>query len=72
MQYKLRTEEGRKVYSRRKVIPEPVFGQIKSARNFRTFLLRGLEKVRGEWTMVCLAHNILKVWRCGSPLPAPP
>jgi len=40
-----------------------VFGQIKQARGFRQFLLRGLEKVQGEWAMICLAHNILKLHR---------
>ena len=54
MQAKLKTAEGRAVYSRRKVIVEPVFGQIKEARGFRRFLLRGLAKIRGEWRLVCL------------------
>jgi transposase len=48
-------------YRLRKQLPEPVFGQIKQARGFRQFLLRGLEKVRQEWAMVCIAHNILKL-----------
>ena len=51
------------MYARRKVIVEPVFGQIKGARGFRRFLLRGLGKVRGEWRLVCLTHNLLKIWR---------
>jgi hypothetical protein len=42
---------------------EPVFGQIKGARGFRRFSLRGLEKVRAEWRLVCLTHNLLKIWR---------
>jgi DDE family transposase len=42
---------------------EPVFGQIKGARGFRRFSLRGLEKVKGEWCLVCLTHNLLKLWR---------
>jgi len=54
------------VYARRKTIVEPVFGQIKEARGFRRFLLRGLTKVRGEWRLVCLTHNLLKIWRYGS------
>ena len=54
---------GRALYARRKVIVEPVFGQIKEARGFRRFLLRGLTKIRGEWCLVCLTHNLLKVWR---------
>ena len=44
-------------------IVEPVFGQIKQARGFRQFLLRGLAKVQGEWALVCLTHNILKLHR---------
>jgi transposase len=63
MQAKVRTPEGRKLYSRRKVIVEPVFGQIKGARGFRRWLLRGLEKIGGEWRLVCLTHNLLKIWR---------
>jgi hypothetical protein len=45
---------------------EPVFGQIKEIRGFRRFLLRGLEKIRGEWRLVCLTPNLLKLWRYGS------
>jgi hypothetical protein len=44
------------------VIVEPVFWQIKHARGFRQFLLRGVAKVRGEWTLVCLTHNVLKYY----------
>jgi transposase len=66
MQVKLKTAVGRAVYARRKAIVEPVFGQIKEARGFRRFLLRGLEKIRGEWRLVCLTHNLLKIWRYGS------
>jgi hypothetical protein len=46
-----------------KTVAEPVFGQIKQARGFRQFLLRGLEKVKGEWAVICLTHNILKLHR---------
>ena len=70
MRHKLATKEGKLAYSRRKVLPEPVFGQIKSARSFRSFSLRGLDKVRGEWALVTLTHDILKLWRSGVPLPA--
>jgi len=63
MAAKLRTPEGKAIYARRKAIVEPVFGQIKGARGFRRFLLRGLAKVRGEWHLVCLTHNLLKIWR---------
>jgi len=48
-------------YRLRKQLPEPVFGQIKQARGFRQFLLRGFEKVRAEWAVVCTAHNLLKL-----------
>lgn len=63
MRHKLRTEEGREIYARRKVIVEPVFGQVKEAQGFRHFLLRGLEKVSGEWSLVCTSHNLLKLFR---------
>ena len=63
MMRKLQTGAGRAVYAARKTIVEPVFGQIKEARGFRHFLLRGLTKVRGEWALVCLTHNILKLHR---------
>lgn len=63
MRRKLKTKAGKAVYAARKAIVEPVFGQVKQARGFRQFLLRGLEKVRGEWAIVCLTHNILKLYR---------
>jgi hypothetical protein len=63
MRRKLKTKAGKTVYAARKAIVEPVFGQIKQARGFRQFLLRGIEKVRGEWALVCLTHNILKCFR---------
>jgi chemotaxis protein histidine kinase CheA len=63
MAAKVQTPEGKALYARRKVIVEPVFGQIKEARGFRRFLLRGLQKIRGEWRLVCLTHNLLKLWR---------
>jgi transposase len=63
MRRKLKTKAGKSVYAARKTIVEPVFGQIKQARGFRQFLLRGIEKVRGEWSLVCLTHNILKFHR---------
>jgi hypothetical protein len=65
MAAQVRTPEGRAVYARRQVIVEPVFGQIKEGRGFRRFLLRGLKKMRGEWSLVCLTHNLLKLWRYG-------
>jgi hypothetical protein len=63
MKRKLQTKAGRALYAARKTIVEPLFGQIKQARGFRQFLLRGLVKVRGEWALVCLTHNILKLYR---------
>jgi transposase len=63
MAAKLATPQGQALYCRRKVIVEPVFGPIKAARSFRSFSLRGLRKMSGEWRLVCLTHNLLKVWR---------
>jgi transposase len=61
MQMRLQTKEGRKAYSKRKCTVEPVFGIIKSVQQFRGFLLRGLEKVSGEWTLVCMAYNFKRL-----------
>jgi hypothetical protein len=61
MKRKLQTKAGRAVYAARKYVIEPVFGQIKQARGFRQFLLRGIRKVQGEWALVCLTHNILRL-----------
>jgi transposase len=63
MQQKLRSATGKALYAARKHIVEPVFGQIKAARGIRKFLLRGLEKVSAEWQLICLTHNLLKIWR---------
>ena len=52
-------------YRLRKQTVEPVFGQIKQARGFRQFLLRGLDKVKQEWVLVCTAHNLLKLTSFG-------
>jgi transposase len=60
---KLRTKKGRQIYSRRKVIVEPVFGQVRVAQAVQHFLLRGRDKVRGEWSLICGAHNLLKIFR---------
>jgi transposase len=62
MRRKLRTKGGAAVYRQRKAIVEPVFGQVKHGRGFRQFLLRGIDKVRGEWSLLCLTHNILKCY----------
>lgn len=61
-----RTQKGKEEYARRKVIIEPVFGQIKQGLGFRNFLMRGLEKMQGEWKLICLTHNLLKLFRSGA------
>jgi transposase len=63
MREKLQSPEGREIYARRKAIVEPVNGQIKEARGFRRFLLRGLRAVGAQWSLVCTGHNILKLHR---------
>jgi len=65
MARKLRTKRGRARYARRKVIVEPVFGQLKQAQGFRRFSLRGRAKVRAEWHLVCAVHNLGKLFRSG-------
>jgi transposase len=62
MLHRLATPEGKKLYARRKHIPEPVFGIIKSVLGFRQFLLRGLDKVRGEWSLVTMVWNIKRIF----------
>jgi transposase len=62
MRRKLRTKKGKERYGLRKELPEPVFGQIKQARGFRQFLLRGNDKVSGEWKLICTGHNLLKLF----------
>jgi transposase len=61
MREKIKTGGHSSPYRLRKQLPEPVFGQIKQARGFRQFLMRGIEKVRAEWAIVCTAHNLLKL-----------
>ena len=65
MRRKLQTKWGRQRYALRMETVEPVFGQIKAGRGFRQFLLRGLEKVQGEWSLICTGHNLLKLFRFG-------
>ena len=65
MERKLKTDAGRDLYRMRKAIVEPVFGQIKEWRGFRRFSFRGLKNVRAEWKLVCLTHNLLKLFRFG-------
>ncbi len=61
MKHGLKTKAGRAAYALRKQTVEPVFGIIKSVMGFRQFLLRGLENVRNEWTLVCLAWNLKRM-----------
>ena len=61
MAAKLRRAGHRSRYRLRKQVVEPVFGQIKQARGFRQFLLRGIEKVTAEWALICTAHNLTKL-----------
>lgn len=65
MRRKLRTKKGKEYYGLRKELPEPVFGQIKEARGFDHFLLRGSDKVSSEWKVICTGHNLLKLFRVG-------
>jgi len=62
MREKLQTPEGREMYNQRKETAEPVFGIIKSAMGFRQCLLRGLDKVKGEWSLTALAYNFRRLW----------
>ena len=74
MRRKLQTKRGRQRYALRMATVEPVFGQIKQGRGFRQFLLRGLAKVQGEWSLICTSHNLLKLFLHCCPLanPTPP
>ena len=61
MKHRLKTKAGRAIYARRKCTVEPVFGIIKAIMGFRQFLLRGVESVRGEWNLVCMAWNLKRM-----------
>ena len=65
MRAKLQTVAGHAVSALRKAIVEPVFGQIKGGRSLRRFSVRGLAKVQAEWALICLTHNLLKLFRAG-------
>jgi hypothetical protein len=65
MRQRLDTKQGRAQYRLRKMTVEPAFGIIKSVLGFRQFLLRGVEKVGGEWALVCMGYNIKRLWRLG-------
>jgi hypothetical protein len=68
MWQKLLSQEGRQLFNRRKTIVEPVFAQIKHVRSFRQLMLRGLAQVEGEWLLICLTHNLLKLFRVARPV----
>lgn len=68
MWQKLLSQPGRQLFNRRKTIVEPVFAQIKHVRSFRQFMLRGLAQVNGEWLLICLTHNLLKLFRAARPV----
>jgi len=63
MRAELATEAGRALYRRRQAIVEPVIGYIKEVRGFRRFALRRLNSVRAEWKIICMTHNLLKLFR---------
>jgi len=65
MERKLLTKTGKAIYAKRKIIIEPVFGQIKDARGIRTFLMRGIAAVRAEWKLICATHNLRKLFASG-------
>ncbi len=62
MKVRLKTEEGRRLYVARKATAESVYGIIKQAMGFHWFLTRGLEAVRSEWALVCIAYNIRRLY----------
>jgi hypothetical protein len=66
MRNKLKKAGWRSRYRLRKQTVEPVFGQVKEARGFRQFLLRGIEAVKAEWAMICTAHNLTKLARAAA------
>lgn len=70
MERKLRTKRGREAYRQRASTIEPVFGQMEG-RGLNRFLLRGVAKVGGEWSLMCSSHNLLKLWRSGWKVPRP-
>jgi hypothetical protein len=61
MRHRLKTMAGKAIYAKRKCTVETVFGIIKAAMGFRQFLLRGLDRVAGEWNLVCIAYNIKRL-----------
>ena len=65
MKDKMEAEEARKIYRLRKITVEPVYGNLKENLGFRGFLLRGVEKVKIEFNLACIAHKLQKIWRMG-------
>ena len=65
MARKLKTKKGRAVYARRKVIVEPVFGQMQTVQDAKHLLLRGEQAARAQWRFHCAVHNLLKIHRAG-------
>ena len=63
LEQRQRCQEGSVIYKNRGSTVEPAFGQIKSARECRHFMQRGLAKANAEWTLICLTHNLLKYYR---------
>jgi hypothetical protein len=61
VKHRLQTEEGKRIYSARKSTVEPLFGVIKHVMGFRQFMLRGFEKAKGEWNLVCIAYNLKRL-----------
>lgn len=62
MKHRLKTKAGKELYAKRKSTVEPVFGIIKNVMKFRSFLLRGLEKVRREFNLVAIAYNLKRLY----------
>lgn len=65
MEEKLRSPGGKELYRKRGITIEPIFGHIKEVLGFRRFMRRGLEACGNEWKLICMAHNLLKLWRYG-------
>ena len=58
MEHKLKTANGKEIYAKRKIMIEPIFGQIKDCRKIRSFMMRGIESVSAEWKLICATHNL--------------
>ncbi len=69
MSRKLETKRGKRIYKKRSKTIEPIFGQIKAARGIERFMRRGFEACQSEWKLICLTHNLLKVFKRKCPHP---